>query len=133
MCMKKTLLTKVNSKGMASPGGKFYGYKAYRSEPNGILHADRGDIKLELGKWMKADGDRIFDDTEKSDGELGQYAAGFHIWLNQFDAKNYYDDYQDIFRVEFRNIVALGTNKNKNEVSRPCVVAREMRLIEKVN
>lgn len=61
-----------------------------------------------------------------------EYVPGYHIFLNKEDARNYRHSYSDsvLVKVEFRGIMTLGTNETTRDEYGPCIVAKEMRVVE---
>lgn len=88
-------------------------------------------------KWMKAIG-RNRQGLQHEDasaylscnGQPRDYSPGFHIFLTKEAAKNY-ANCGVIVKVEYKNVIAFGTNEAIiGNSSAPCVVAEYMRVVE---
>lgn len=66
------------------------------------------------------------------------YPAGYHIFLKKEDAIAYGKEIDDKFRnlklvkVEFKNILAFGTNETRRTELGLCVIAEFMRIVEEL-
>ena len=70
---------------------------------------------------------------QANDSEL--YRVGFHIFTKESDARNYtnYKRGSNLYRVEFKNITAFGTNEVYGLGSGyfgSCVIAQKIRYVE---
>lgn len=114
------------------------GYKAYKTkiingkrELYGPLTKHYQNQKISKNKWLLSSKiGSIYSDDDKS------YNPGFHIFLNQQDAENYYSYKNNvvIVRVKFKDVVGFGTNGTSAGIlstAGPCIIARKM-LVEKV-
>lgn len=65
---------------------------------------------------------------------LSRYPAGFHIFADVEDAKKYlsYIDGEAIYKVYFRNVVSVGTNKNRAGDYGLCFIARQIKLVKRI-
>jgi hypothetical protein len=88
-------------------------------------------------KWMQAKGwqgkglqhENAAADFRSNNQDI-HYSPGFHIFLTKEAAQNY-THRGVIVKVEFKNVIAFGTNEtNVNGASAPCVVAEYMRVVE---
>lgn len=84
-----------------------------------------------VGEWVEAKGwKRRKPETlkriglqEEYDYYGKEYLAGFHIFLDQCDAVNF-NPYNDIYEVEFSDVIAFGTQYTHAGVYKDCVVTR---------
>lgn len=95
-----------------------------------------------IGVWKRATGD--YDYKRKSLGSSlvsssyyygngEKYHPGFHIFTKQKDAEVYSSSNKNIYLVEFKNVVAFGTNSvGSLSKAGDCVVAEYMKIVRKL-
>ncbi len=125
MCMSKTVFSFED--------GKDYGI-GYRAYPKNEDYPDRltGGIKsfekevsIRRGRWYSCQDERF----SIPDYSGHRYQAGFHIFLNKGDASRYFSGDVHVVEVHFKDVVAFGSN-NTNSGSGPCVIARQMYVVD---
>jgi hypothetical protein len=130
MCLSQIFVTAKNSKGkVAAKVGKLRGtgYKVLTSD--GKAPSYHKGPAFKKGVWYKSD-DCVIDEN---------YTSGFHILVNEYDADRYHenapidtDRVLDVWLVEFDDVVAVGKDSNFYDDDGMCIVAKRMRLLEKV-
>lgn len=101
------------------------GYKVFTKQMDGPFFNARPIYKT--GVWIK-------DNKHGLIGSNKLYQHGFHLFLNKNDAFNFMDVegiYGYVFKINFKNIVAIGTQHTNNK-NCLCIVAREIKLLHKV-
>jgi len=86
-----------------------YGWQVFYVNPEGLLNSRfHGDRSIPVGKWQR-DKFRIFDRLIYID-ENGEYKKGFHIFLNEDDARIYCPSLEAycVKKVRFKRVVARG-------------------------
>lgn len=92
-------------------------------------HYERFDV------WQEAHGNNEYELKKTgigsdNDNDLNLYIAGFHIFLNPDDAKNYdrdgFDNFgYNVYKVDYTDVVGFGTQES-NGKNKPCVITRYM-------
>ncbi len=125
MCMNETFFSMKKTKN----GYVGTGYKVlYEDDKKDHFNVSFNGTKLvKKGQWVedKAPGSLV-------DNRGGTYPKGFHIWTTLEDAKRY-GGAQNVYKVEFMNIVAVGTNNTGGSHYKTCIIARKMKIVSKVS
>lgn len=112
------------------------------------------DLSLynKIGRWTRAGGNQYSKSEKGVHNELvrvdytnlqmspdwKEYHPGFHIFLNEDDAKNYMHCYGKLYQVQFKNVLSFGKNEvnyQPNNYDRnfgPCVVTEYMRIVKEI-
>ncbi len=128
-----------------------------KSEYVGVGYKLMPKSSVKMNMWQEATVDTTksnpYDKMLKCDISKENYLVGFHIFLNENDAKHYMDDATKnrkelkLYKVEFKNITAFGKNAlwmseqfyngyevvsscSKTSLERDCVIAQNIRYIE---
>jgi len=116
-----------------------------RGEYIGVGYKQMQELEIPpFGKWHSAKYDPTKPTYTKSDAKsktitcenmLDQYIVGFHIFLNEWAARNYSSKSKAVvYRVEFKNVTAFGSNTTYlNQSDADCVVAQDIRYIERLS
>lgn len=92
--------------------------------------------ETDMEGWNK-DNEHYKLDAHYDCSEIYSYPTGFHIWKDKFTAIDVGSDYinsrfSDLWEVEYRKVVAEGTQGVNDDGGCPVVVAREFRLVKKI-
>ena len=100
---------------------KFYLGYGYKSVCQATLN--------KLRTWQEATGwhTDCLNKAQTQSEDRVDYIPGFHIFLNEPDARKYWSG-GIIIRVKFREVLSFGTNETLCTEYGPCVIARYMKL-----
>ena len=119
--------------------GKFYYGVGYKNLLPSIINGrdELVSTSVYYSKWRNAcHNSQSLADSEKHGNasimadDYSYYPAGFHVFLDQNHARRY--DCGNVYKVMFRDVIAFGENEYYFPSCGPCVIAKKMKIIEKV-
>lgn len=130
MCLQVVNLTSLNTKNKPSAKmGLFRGFKSLEPWYDNKIEKELKDYfnlmdkKVKLGVWYDATNLVLGGDDNRP------YTSGFHVFENSQDACEYGCGWDEVYVVEFKDIVAVGRQNSYNKGL--TFVAKKMRIVRK--